>query len=122
MQRHIAVAASKGGTGKTTTAWNLSFGLALAGARILVVDWDRKDSVRFMAGLDHQRETWAGAIEEGRAEPVEVRESIWLLPAGGRRLSQTILPLDGLRSITSPLKRAIGSDYDFVVFDCPPEF
>jgi len=122
MQRHIAVAASKGGTGKTTTAWNLSFGLALAGARILVVDCDPQDNVRFIAGLDQQRSTLAGAIEEGTAEPVEVRESIWLLPSGGRRLSQTILPLDGLRSITSPLKRAIGSDYDFVVFDCPPEF
>jgi chromosome partitioning protein len=122
MQRHIAVAASKGGTGKTTTAWNLSFGLALAGARVLVVDCDPQDNLRFIAGLDLQRSTLSGAIEDGSAEPAEVRESVWLLPSGGRRLSQTILSLDGLRSITTPLKRAIGSDYDFVIFDCPPEF
>src|SRR5262245_17655270 len=122
MQRHIAVAASKGGTGKTTTAWNLSFGLALAGARVLVVDCDPQDNLRFVAGVEAQRSTLAGAIEEGGAQPAEVRESIWLLPSGGRRLSQAVLSLDGLRSITSPLKRAIGSEYDFVVFDCPPEF
>jgi chromosome partitioning protein len=122
MQRHIAVAASKGGTGKTTTAWNLSFGLALAGARVLVVDCDPQDNLRFIAGLDEQPSTVAAALEEAGAQPAEVRESVWLLPSGGRRLSQTIQSLDGLRSITSPLKRAIGNEYDFVIFDCPPEF
>jgi len=122
MQRHIAVAASKGGTGKTTTAWNLGFGLSLAGARVLAVDCDPQDNLRFIAGLDPQHSTLAAAIEEGGAKPAEVRESMWLLPSGGRKLSQAIQSVDGLRSITSPLKRAIGSDYDFVVFDCPPEF
>jgi chromosome partitioning protein len=122
MQRQIAVAASKGGTGKTTTAWNLSFGLALAGARVLVVDCDPQDNLRFIAGLDPQHSTLASALEDGGAQPAEVRESLWLLPSGGRKLSQAILSVDGLRSITAPLKRAIGNNYDFVVFDCPPEF
>ena len=122
MQMHIAVAASKGGTGKTSTAWNLSFGLALAGARVLAVDCDPQDNLRFIAGLDPQHSTLSSAIEEGGAQPAEVRESMWLLPSGGRKLSQTIQSADGLRSITSPFKRAIGNDYDFVVFDCPPEF
>jgi chromosome partitioning protein len=122
MQRHIAVAASKGGTGKTTTAWNLSFGLALAGARVLVVDCDPQDNLRFIAGLASGPSTLAAAIEGGNAEPTEVRESVWLLPSGGRKLSQAVLSADGLRSITSPMKKALGNDYDFVVFDCPPEF
>src|SRR5262249_58970625 len=102
MQRHIAVAASKGGTGKTSTAWNLSFGLALAGARVLVVDCDPQDNLRFVAGVEPQHSTLAGAIEEGGAQPAEVRESIWLLPSGGRRLSQAVLSPYGLRVIISP--------------------
>jgi len=122
MQRHIAVAASKGGTGKTTTAWNLSFGLALAGARVLVVDCDPQDNLRFIAGMDSEASTLAEAIEHSEAKPAELTESVWLLPSGGRRLSQMVQSLDGLKSITSPLKRAIGNHYDFVVFDCPPEF
>src|SRR5215469_2633126 len=100
MQRYIAVAASKGGTGKTTTAWNLSFGLALAGARVLTVDCDPQDNLRFIAGLEPQHSTVAAAIEGGSAEPSEVRESMWLLSSGGRKLSQTIQSADGLRSIT----------------------
>ena len=38
---------------------------------------------------------------------------------------QTAFTADGQRSITSPLKRALAaleSEFDFVLFDCPPEF
>jgi chromosome partitioning protein len=127
MAKHIAIAASKGGTGKTTTTWNLGFGLAIAGARVLLVDCDPQDNLRIIAGPDAEPGTLASVIEGGEAEPAEVREGVWLLGSGGRRLAQSIGSADGLRSITTPAKRAIsslesGGAYDFVLFDCPPEF
>ena len=120
--KHIAIGASKGGTGKTTTTWNLGFGLALAGAKVLLVDCDPQDNLRFLAGLDRSSGTVASVLDGGLAEPAELREGIWLLPSGGLRLARTAAGADGVRAITAPLKRATSGDrFDFVLFDLPPE-
>jgi|GEM_PF-1476290 len=124
MSVRIAIAASKGGTGKTTTTWNLGFGLALAGARVLLVDCDPQDNLRFIAGTDHARGTVASAIEHGSFSANHIRESIWLLPSGARRLWQVTVSSEGLGDLTAPLRHAFASndhEYDFVLFDCPPE-
>jgi chromosome partitioning protein len=125
MTKLITIAASKGGTGKTTTTWNLGFGLGLAGARTLLIDCDPQDNLRFIADVEDGKRTLASTIESGTIEAAEIREGISLLPSGGRRLMQTAFAADGQRSITAPLKRAISGiekDFDFVLFDCPPEF
>lgn len=124
MNKLITVAASKGGTGKTTTTWNLGFGLALAGARVLLVDLDPQDNLRFIAGTDHARGTVASAIERGSFSANHIRETMWLLPSGGRRLWQATVRSGSLGEITAPLRHAFAArngDYDFVLFDCPPE-
>src|ERR1044071_2710166 len=125
MTRLVTIAASKGGTGKTTTTWNLGFGLGLAGARVLLVDCDPQDNLRFIADVDDSKHNLAAAIESGAISATAIREGMSLLPSGGRRLLQTAFAADGQRSITVPLKRALGAledEYDFVLFDCPPEF
>ncbi|HWP44718.1 MAG TPA: ParA family protein [Blastocatellia bacterium] len=127
MSKHIAIAASKGGTGKTTTTWNLGFGLALAGAKVLMIDCDPQDNLRVIAGLDGASGNLARALDHGSLEPEEIREGVWLLPSGGRRLAQAAVSAEGLRAITSPLRRAVGAsdtsrEFDFIIFDCPPEF
>jgi chromosome partitioning protein len=127
MTRHIAVAATKGGTGKTTTTWNLGFGLALAGARVLLVDCDPQDNLRIVAGVEKPSGTVAAAIEGAETEPAEIREWISVLSSGGRRLAQAATNAATLRDISSPLKRAIAAarsdgGFDFVLYDCPPEF
>ena len=120
--RRIAIGASKGGTGKTTTTWNLGFGLALAGAKVLLVDCDPQDNLRFLAGVDHSTGTLASAMEGGVWEITDLRDGVSLLPSGGLRLARAAAAADTLRTVTSPLKR-IASDgqFDFVLFDCPPE-
>ena len=125
MAKTIAVAASKGGTGKTTTSWNLAFGLTIAGAKVCLVDCDPQDNLRFIAGIEPTPGTLAAAIEGREVEPSQLREEVWLLPSGGRKLSNVLQSADGLRTISAPLKRlASGLDdsFDFVIFDCPPEF
>ncbi len=124
MSIHIAIAASKGGTGKTTTTWNLGFGLAMAGARVLMVDLDPQDNLRFISGADHARGTVASALEHGTFSPNHIRESMWLLPSGGRRLWQVTVSSDGLGNLTAPLRHALAArdeEYDFILLDCPPE-
>jgi chromosome partitioning protein len=124
MSIHIAIAASKGGTGKTTTTWNLGFGLALAGARVLLIDCDPQDNLRFIAGAEHARSTVASVLEHGTFTPNHIRENMWLLPSGGRRLWQATVSSDGLGDLTAPFRHGLrvrDQDYEFILMDCPPE-
>jgi chromosome partitioning protein len=125
MTKNIAIAASKGGTGKTTTTWNLGFGLALAGARVLLVDCDPQDNLRVIAGQEATSATLAAALDGRSVGPTELRDGVWVLPSGGRRLAQVTASADGLRAVTAPIRRLVGSsdgEFDFVLYDCPPEF
>ena len=124
MSIHIAIAASKGGTGKTTTTWNLGFGLAMAGARVLLVDCDPQDNLRYIAGAEHPRSTVASVLEHGTFTPNHIRENMWLLPSGGRRLWQATVSRDGLGDLTAPFRHGLrirDQEYEFILFDCPPE-
>jgi chromosome partitioning protein len=91
---------------------------------VLVVDCDPQDNLRFIAGTDHVRGTVASAIEHGTFSANHIRESMWLLPGGGRRLWQATVSSDGLGNLTAPLRHAFAAkndEYYFVLFDCPPE-
>ena len=86
--RKIAVALSKGGVGKTTTAVNLAAGLALAGQRVLLVDVDTQGQVTKALGV--QAALGLADLVTGETTPAEAllpaRERLAVL-AGGRALA-----------------------------------
>lgn len=123
--RKIAVALSKGGVGKTTTAVNLAAGLARCGRRVLIVDMDTQGQVAKMLGA----QPVAGIAEVANGETplaaavIEARPGLWLLP-GGRTLAGLKRVIDrkefgGERTISEALE-PLNQQYDYVVVDTAP--
>lgn len=121
--RRIAVINHKGGTGKTTTAVHVAAGLADAGERVLLVDFDPQGNVGVWFGLDHDR-TIADFLL-GRAEakdvivPVRPNLDCILSDESLSRAQELLFPRiandEVLRAKLSPLE-----GYDFCIVDCAP--
>jgi len=123
--KKIAVALSKGGVGKTTTAVNLAAGLARAGKSVLLVDVDTQGQVAKSLGSDAQLGLAEMAAGEASPEQVctQVRENLWLL-AGGRSLAGLKMQINrkefaGEQTLAEALAPVEGA-YDFVILDTPP--
>jgi chromosome partitioning protein len=123
--RKIAVALSKGGVGKTTTAISLAGGLARAGQRVLLVDMDTQGQVAKALGLRAQAGVAEMVMNELAPEQVvvEARERIWLL-AGGRALAglkRVIARQDfgGERTLAEALA-PLDDEYDVAIVDTAP--
>jgi chromosome partitioning protein len=125
MMRRIAVALSKGGVGKTTTAVNLAAGLARQGRSVLLVDMDTQGQVAKMLGVQAP----AGLAEVLNNEAsldqaiIEARPNLWLLP-GGRTLAGLKRVIDrkefgGERTVSEALAPLDGG-YDYTIVDTAP--
>jgi chromosome partitioning protein len=121
--RVIAVTNFKGGIGKTTTTVNVSAGLALKGARVLLVDVDPQGSLSISFGLDKPKRNLYHALVEGRRMEecmVTARPGLDLVAADESLLiAQQDLARrsDWSRSIELAL-RTVVRNYDFVFLDC----
>lgn len=123
--RKIAVALSKGGVGKTTTAVNLSAGLADLGARVLLVDLDTQGQAAKALGVTP--ESGLADLVSNTTAPdkniAQARDRLWLL-AGGRDLvglKREIARKDfgGERTVSDALEKVDGR-YDYVIVDTAP--
>jgi chromosome partitioning protein len=123
--RKIAVALSKGGVGKTTTAVNLAAGLARAGRRVLLIDVDTQGQAAKLLGCAPS----AGLAEVAGGEiPPEqaifaARENLDLL-AGGRGLATlkrviTRKDFGGEQTVAEALAPLDGA-YDYAILDTAP--
>jgi len=127
--RTIALVNQKGGVGKSTTAVNLSAGLARLGQRVLLIDLDPQAHATLALGLDPKKlEKTVYTVLAGQASAKDVirpvSERLSILPSNvhlaGGEAELSMLPEPAF-----VLKRAMEGidpgDYDYALVDCPPQ-
>lgn len=129
MARIMAVANQKGGVGKTTTAVNLTAGLARMSKRVLLIDLDPQGNATMGSGVDKREPE--NTICEVLLRECDIKEAIIrteeqfdLIPGNMDLTAAEIEMITGdeakrglhLDELLEPLR----GNYDFIIIDCPP--
>lgn len=123
--RRMAIALSKGGVGKTTTAVNLASALAAKGRTVLLIDMDTQGQSAKMLGVagEHGVTEVVNGEMSAAAAVIEARPGLGLL-AGGRSLAGLKRVIDrkefgGEQTLAEALGSLDGS-FDYVIVDTAP--
>jgi chromosome partitioning protein len=128
--RIVTIANQKGGVGKTTTAVNLAAGLAMHGARVLVIDLDPQGNASTALDIDHHSgiPSVYNVLVEGEplssiVRPVDGYPHLYCAPAA-IDLAGAEIELVPLVARESRLARALAAydaaNLDYIFIDCPP--
>ena len=127
MKKIVSVINQKGGVGKTTTAINLSCGLAMAGHKVLLVDLDPQGHSTIGLGMvDACELTIRDVLQHGKM----LKEIIYKTEVEGVDLVGANIHLNKASNLLinehfreTKLKTAlekVEGEYDFIVIDCHP--
>ena len=128
MSRIIAICNQKGGTGKTTSAINISTYLALANKRVLLIDLDPQGNATSGIGIDKNKVSdtiYQALIKQVPAEQLILPTAInnlSLIPANINLIGAEI-ELCQADAREYRLQEAIGpvkDKFDLILIDCPP--
>ncbi|VAX22824.1 Chromosome (plasmid) partitioning protein ParA [hydrothermal vent metagenome] len=129
--RTIAIVNRKGGSGKTTTAVNLSAGLALRDERVLLIDIDPQANASLHLGVDVDNvnltiyELLLGMEPDIKKAMVETKvKNLHLIPSALRLAGaeEELVPVSGRESLLKNIVEQIACDYTYLIVDCPVSF
>lgn len=128
MSKIICVANQKGGVGKTTTATNLAYSLAVLENKVLLVDADPQANTTSHLGLDPKNIRLG--LYELLVQDLDPKDAILdtkydyldILPANIDLVGAEIEMIDmpNRERIMSKLLDKVSASYDFVIIDCSP--
>lgn len=116
----------KGGVGKTTSAINLGAYMALAGKRVLLVDFDSQGNMSSGVGISKSKPTIYDLLAERASASDVIRktsvENLWAIPASIDLSGAAIELVEQenreffLKKVLEPLREK----FDYILVDCPP--
>lgn len=126
MGKCIVFVNQKGGVGKTTSCINIGAYIALAGKKVLLVDFDSQGNMSSGVGVSKDKPT----IYELLAGQVSAQDAVKKTSVEGLDVISASIDLSGaaielvdqenreffLKNVLAPLK----SLYDYILIDCPP--
>jgi septum site-determining protein MinD len=117
----ITVTSGKGGVGKSTISGNISVGLANAGKKVVVIDFDiGLRNLDMILGLENRIVYDVIDVMEGKCKLPQAlindkfSKSLYFLPASQTK-DKTVLDKDKVKKLIDELRE----DFDFVVIDSP---
>ncbi|MBQ7094782.1 MAG: ParA family protein [Clostridia bacterium] len=125
MAKIIAVTNQKGGVGKTTSAVNISAGLAIMGRKVLLVDIDPQGNSSSGFGVEAAPNKSVYDVLMGNATVKEARfKTKWcdVLPTDNNLAGAEIelVATEGREYILKNALDKVRDEYDYIFIDCPP--